>query len=177
MSVRESKVSVQIDESVTDAESAELAQIFEEYGIEPDIETSYDSSEAQNAASGQSKRNAFRSDATGAFRYKRAWTVLVFTQVNGLATQLGPSRLKEMVGKLWTTRTTQTGAKGNDGLVMLVDEETGIRVAVERDLPDDAFDVLIDLDMRAFRSDPLQYFRDRGRHGRWRSPDNVSGTG
>ena len=177
MSARGSKVSVQIDESVTEAESAEIAQVFQEYGIQPDIETSYDSSEAQNAASTQSKRTAFRSDTTGAFRYKRAWTVLVFAPVNGLVTQLGAPTLKELVGKLWTTRTTQTGAKGNDGLVMLVDDETGIRVALERDLPDDAFDVLTDLDMRAFRSDPLQYFRDRGRHGRWRSPDNVSGTG
>lgn len=177
MSVRESKIRVQIDESVTEAESTTLAQVFEEYGIRPDIETSYDSSEAQNAASAQSKRSSFRSDATGAFRYKRAWTILLVAPVNGLAQELGASTFKELVGRLWTTRTTQTGAKGNDGLVMLVDEETGVRVALERDLPDDAYDVLTDLDMRAFRSDPLQYFRDRGRHGRWRSPDNVSGTG
>lgn len=177
VSVGDIQVSVAVDESVTDEEAGDLEQIFQEYGIQPKIETTNDSSESQNAASGQSKRNAFRTDTTGGFSFQGAWTVLIFTPVNDLANKLGPLALKELIGKLWSTRGTQTGARGNAGLVMLVDEETGIRIALERDLPDDAYDVLRDIDMRAFRADPLKFFRDRGRHGRWRSPDNVSGTG
>jgi hypothetical protein len=177
MSVRNTKVSVVIDDSATDEQSGQLQEIFNRAGIQPDIDASYRATDSENAVWSGSRRKAFRTDTAGSFSFQRAWTILIFTDVNALANQLGATALKDLAGELWTARTSQTGARGNDGLVMLVDEETGIRVALERDLPDDAYDLLTDVDMRAFRSDPLQFFRDRGRHGRWRSPDNISGTG
>ena len=177
MSVRRIQVSVAIDDSATEEQTGQLQDIFQEAGIEPVIDASYRATDSENAVWSGSRRKAFRTDTAGSFSFRRAWTILIFTDVNALAGNLGATGLKDLTGKLWTARTAQTGARGNDGLVMLVDEETGIRVALERDLPDDAYDLLTDVDMRAFRSDPLQFFRDRGRHGRWRSPDNVSGTG
>jgi hypothetical protein len=177
MSAQNIQVSVVIDDFATEEQSGRLQEIFGQAGIQPAIDASYRATDSENAVWSGSRRKAFRTDTAGSFSFRRAWTVLIFTDVNALASQLGATALKELTGKLWTARTTQTGARGNDGLVMLVDEETGIRVALERDLPDDAYDLLTDVDMRAFRSDPLQFFRDRGRHGRWRSPDNVSGTG
>lgn len=177
MSIQSVPVDVVVDDSATEEESGQLQQIFQDAGMAVSIEATYRPTEAESAVWTGSRRKAFRTDTAGSFSFQRAWTVLIFTPVNQLAGQLGPEPLKALVGKLWAARGAQTGARGNDGLVMLVDEETGIRIALERDLPNDAYDFLTDLDMRAFRSDPLQFFRDRGRHGRWRSPDNVSGTG
>jgi hypothetical protein len=177
MSARDLQVFVVVDESIDDASTEELQVILDQAGINATIEPTYNDGHAVSAAYSGSRRKAFRTDTAGMFKHEPVWTIILFAPVNELVKRLGVSATKDLVGKLWTARVKQTGSRGNEGLVMLVDEETGIRSVLERDMPDDAFDILTDIDFRAFRSDPLQFYRDRGRHGRWRSPDNVSGTG
>lgn len=171
------RVSIVVEESIDADASEALLQIVSEQGVDATLEPTWDDGHEVSASWMGSRRKAFRADAAGMFQHDPRWVIILYAAVNDLATRLGPTGLKDLVGTLWTTRTRQTGSKGTDGLVMLVDEETGIRAVLERDLPNDAYDILTDIDFGAFRSDPLQFFRDRGRHGRWRSPDNVSGTG
>lgn len=177
MAVQELQIQVILDENVDDAAAEDLRAIFQDAGLSPAIEATYKASYREDASWTGSRRKAHRTDTAGAFNYDPVWIVLIVAPVNDLTGRLGAGPMRDLVGKIWTERARQTGARGNQGLVMLVDDETGIRLALERDLSPNAYDVLTDLDLRAFRSDPLQFFRDRGRHGRWRSPDNVSGTG
>lgn len=177
MSTRDLQVFAVVDETIDDASTDELRVILEQSGLNAVIEPTYTNGHAVSAAYSGSRRKAFRTDTAGMFKHEPVWTVILFAPINELVTQLGAAATKNLVGTIWTARVKQTGSRGNDGLVMLVDEETGIRSILERDMPDDAYDILTDLDFKAFRSDPLQFYRDRGRHGRWRSPDNVSGTG
>jgi hypothetical protein len=177
MAVDELQVNVIVDETVNDEALGELGTIFQEVGVTPAFEATYKASDKEDPSWAGSRRKAFRTDTAGSFNYDPDWIVLIVARVNELARHLGADEMKSLVGKIWTTRIRQTGSAGNAGLVMLVDDETGIRVTLEREMSPDAYDALTDLDLRAFQSDPLQFFRGRGRHGRWRSPDNVSGTG
>ncbi|GAA1970533.1 hypothetical protein [Catenulispora subtropica] len=50
--------------------------------------------------------------------------------------------------------------------LIVQDTATGLKVVMERDLPDEAYEALRTLDLTAFRTGPVDW--DRGR-GRWRS--------
>ena len=91
--------------------------------------------------------------------------------LGGEAVKDGYRALRDLVGRL--VRRGQTAPEPATRPLVLQDERTGLRIVLEADLPQSAYEELAVLDLSAFAIGPLHYDRT---HGRWRSElDEAAG--
>jgi hypothetical protein len=91
--------------------------------------------------------------------------------LGGEAVKDGYRALKDLVGRL--VRRGATAPAAVPPPLVLQDERTGLRIVLEADLPQSAYEELAVLDLSGFTVGPLHYDRARGR---WRSElDEAAG--
>jgi hypothetical protein len=98
------------------------------------------------------------------------WGVLLHAHVNDLVRDCGAENLRDAVDGLRHLRAKQTGSSPGKGMVMLIDEDTGIRLDMDFQLPLNAYQVLEGMRLATFEADPIRFHRKSGPNGRWRSP-------
>lgn len=91
-------------------------------------------------------------------------TTMFFTAIAAAAGKDAYNAVKNLVQAVWAARTKGSGPRGN---VILNDEQVGIWIALEPDLPAEAYEKLASLDLTRFKTEPLKYDRERGE---WTSP-------
>lgn len=98
------------------------------------------------------------------------WLVLATLPLQTFLTGLGvimaedvTRRMKHLVGRILRARRTHPSATR---LLVLQDAATGLQVVLEPELPAEAYQALLALDLSQFRHGPLHYDR---RLARWRS--------
>ncbi|GAA2082210.1 hypothetical protein GCM10009801_41780 [Streptomyces albiaxialis] len=110
------------------------------------------------------------------------WAVLIALPLHGFLTGLGTEAVKDAYAGLkgLVRRVLRSGAAAAEGEpalesrpLVLQDAASGLRVVLEADLPSEAYEQLVGLDLTRFRQGPLHYDRARGR---WRSElDEAAG--
>lgn len=100
------------------------------------------------------------------------WLVLATLPLQAFLTGLGmviaedvAARIKRLAGRVLEGRGSTT-ADSSARLLVLQDTATRLQVVLEPDLPQQAYQALLALDLSEFRHGPLHYDR---RLGRWRS--------
>jgi hypothetical protein len=98
------------------------------------------------------------------------WLVLAALPLHAFLSGLGAAAaedvahgLKRLVGRVFGAKRT-TASPGQ--VLVLQDAATRLQVVLEADLPSEAYQALVALDLSAFRQGPVHYDRQRGR---WRS--------
>ena len=102
------------------------------------------------------------------------WLVLAALPLHAFLSGLGSEAVTALVAGV-KRLDRQRRKDGNAAGVPLVlhDEQSGIRVIVEAELPAAAYEQLVALDLTRYRKGPLHYDRDRGK---WRSElDEAAG--
>lgn len=99
------------------------------------------------------------------------WLVLAALPLQAFLSGLGSEAvkdgyrlLKELVSRV--VRRGSTAAEAAPSLLVLQDERSGLRIVLEPDLPQEAYEQLTVLDLTQFSVGPLHYDRARAR---WRS--------
>ncbi|ARX87202.1 hypothetical protein SMD44_06683 [Streptomyces alboflavus] len=106
------------------------------------------------------------------------WLVLVSLPLQAFLGGLGAEAVRDAYAsfKGVVRRAAGRGAAGDDGVprpLVLQDDRSGLSVVLEPDLPAEAHEQLLGLDLTTFRMGPLHYDR---RLGRWRSElDEAAG--
>jgi hypothetical protein len=102
-----------------------------------------------------------------------AWLVLAAVPLKPFFDQLAKDsatdayrRLKTLAGKVCRRSSPEMQRTELPKVLLLQDSTTGVQVALEPDLPDEAFEQLLAFDLAAIRRGPLHYDRHRRR---WRS--------
>jgi hypothetical protein len=106
-----------------------------------------------------------------------AWLALLAVPLKPFYEQLAKDfatdahqRLKTLTGKLCQRAAKPTGSSR---VIVLQDSTTGVQVALEPDLPDEAFEQLLTFDLATIRRGPLHYDRHRRQ---WRSELDEADT-
>lgn len=162
-------VSVIVDESATARDVEDVQQLLVQHGLESTVEASYPEAEREEVSWSTRRR-----EGQSSYHYhieEPAWTVLINADVNALAETLGAENLRDMVEEIRSTRARQTDSSPGSGLVFLVDEETGVRMDLEFQLPLKAYSDLNTLRLSTFVADPLRFHRKSGPEGAWRAPN------
>lgn len=168
MSEQSARVHVVVDENVSDDQLEALQRHLDDHGIIATVDASYPAGAGESVSIGLTRHERGAADA-----YRRgdpSWTVLVHAPVNELIQRLGPDALRESLDGLRALRGDQTGTSPANGLLFLVDDETGVRFDVEFQLPLDAYTDLANIRVNSFAADPVSFHRQSGRRGRWRAP-------
>jgi hypothetical protein len=153
--------------AMDDDEADEIRELLSDWGVDVIFETAEVSSSQAISATTSGHEPGVEGAAGG--RDAR-WAIMLYTRVNELAKRTGPAPLRETVEQLRALRAKQEGTSPADGLLMLVDEDTGIRLDLEFQLPLRAYEDLQTLSFRTFHADPLRFHRKTGPHGAWRGP-------
>lgn len=169
MSGRDNPVDVVVDETADADEIEAIRELFNRYGIEASVEAGL-AEDDRIAVAADVTRHDPPARARNANHSVLPWAVMLHTDVNRFASDLGASQLREMIEELRALRAEQEDTSPAAGLVMLVDEETGIRLDMEFQLPTDAYEDLHALRFPVFQADPLRFHRQSGQDGRWRQP-------
>lgn len=108
------------------------------------------------------------------------WVVLIALPLQAFLSGLGAEAVRDAyVGVKSLVRRALGSADGEpagaEGPLVLQDEASGLRIVLERDLPEKAYEQLLGMDLTRFRRGPLHY--DRAQR-RWRSElDEAGGAG
>lgn len=98
------------------------------------------------------------------------WLVLATLPLHALLSGLGSAAAQDLAQGLKRLVGRVLGARDKTGIapqvLVLQDAETRLQVVLEADLPAEAYQALIALDLSAFRQGPVHYDRQRGK---WRS--------
>lgn len=99
-----------------------------------------------------------------------SWLVLAALPIHAFLSGLSSEAAKDVYAsvKALTRRKGKGGAHDSDRRIPLVlqDSDSGLRIVLEEDLPIEAYQLLIGLDLAAYQVGPLHYDRYRGV---WRS--------
>ncbi len=98
------------------------------------------------------------------------WLVLATLPLHALLSGLGSAAAQDLAQGLKRLVGRVLGARDKTGIapqvLVLQDAETRLQVVLEADLPAEAYQALVALDLSAFRQGPVHYDRQRGK---WRS--------
>jgi len=98
------------------------------------------------------------------------WLVLATLPLHALLSGLGSAAAQDLAQGLKRLVGRVLGAQDKTGIapqvLVLQDAETRLQVVLEADLPAEAYQALVALDLSAFRQGPVHYDRQRGK---WRS--------
>ncbi|MFG3258314.1 hypothetical protein [Streptomyces sp. NPDC048172] len=96
------------------------------------------------------------------------WAVLIALPLQGFLSGLGTEAVKDAYAALKSAvrRVTRREQPADSRPLVLQDAASGLRVVLEADLPGEAYEQLVGMDLTPFRHGPLHY--DRARR-RWRS--------
>lgn len=110
--------------------------------------------------------------ADTSYRYGRKgvgefpWIVLILAPATAFLSGLGAAAgkdaydvLKRLLRDIWSIRKRLSGPQGH---VSLRDTDTRIEVILEPDLPHEAYEKLLGLDLSSFKWGPLRYDRELG---------------
>lgn len=168
MNERTPHVDVIVEDGVSAEDQDAIRAHLEEQGLSVTLSTTDIEDFRQGIASGQT---AFDPGVSGAYNpdgYR--WGVMLHARVNELAREAGAEKLRAAIDGLRQLRAKQTATSPGKGIVMLVDEDTGIRLDMEFQLPLSAYEALGTMRFATFDADPLSFHRKAGPSGRWRAP-------
>lgn len=169
MTARNVRFDVVTDVSADEDDIEAIRALLEQHGLAPSVEARLEEDERESVAADVTRHDP----PARSKNYNHTispWAVLLHSDINQLASDLGPSQLRDVVEELRRLRGEQEGTSAADGLMMLVDIETGIRLVLEFQLPMDAYEDLPALRFPVFQADPLRFHRQSGQDGRWRQP-------
>lgn len=169
MTARDVRFDVVTDVSADDDDIEAIRDLLATHGLEPSVEARLEEDERESVAADVTRHDP----PARSKNYNHdvlPWTILLHTDVNRLSSELGPSQLRNAVEELRRLRGEQEGTSAADGLMMLVDIETGVRLVLDFQLPMDAYEDLPALRFPVFQADPLRFHRQSGQDGRWRQP-------
>jgi len=168
MNERTPHLDVIVEDGISANDQEAIRAHLERYGLEASLSTT-DLEDFRQGIS--SVRTRFDPGVSGAYgKNGQRWGVLLHARVNELVRDTGAEELRDAVDGLRQLRAKQTGSSPAKGLVMLIDEETGIRLDLEFQLPVSAYEALEGMRLPTFEADPLSFHRKSGPHGRWRAP-------
>ncbi|GAA2786157.1 hypothetical protein [Saccharopolyspora taberi] len=103
-----------------------------------------------------------------------SWIVLAALPLHAFLSGLGSEAVKDIYGGVKSLARRKGGKQDGDRRIPLVlqDSDSKLRIVLEEDLPIEAYQQLVGLDLSAFRSGPLHYDRHRGA---WRSELDEAG--
>jgi hypothetical protein len=143
---------VLLDASTSDGEVQEVQHAFAAAGVEADVQATYERK------------------GIGEF----PWIVMItapaaafFTAIAAAAGKDAYRVTKNLVWEVWTSRARGSGSRGD---VILRDEDTGVWIALESDLPTEAYEKLAGLDLTRFETDRFGYLKYDRERGEWRPP-------
>ena len=85
---------------------------------------------------------------------------------SGTASGLPPLRTLPRASNAWSSGTRTKPTASSEQVLVLQDAVARLQVVLEADLPAEAYQALVALDLSAFQQGPVHYDRQRGR---WRS--------
>jgi len=150
--VPDRRIEVLLDASASDGEVQEVQQAFAAAGVETDVQATYERK------------------GIGEF----PWIVMItapaaafFTAIAAAAGKDAYRVAKSLVREVWAVRTKSSGQRGD---VILHDKDTGVWIALEPDLPAEAYEKLASLDLTRFETDRSGYLKYDRERGEWRPP-------
>lgn len=169
MSTRTPRVDVEvvIEAGTPEAEQAAIRQVLDNHGITASISTTEPENLKHGISAGLTR---FDPGIEGSYASGHCWSMRVHGRINDLVGSYGASTLRAAIDEVRRLRAKQTDTSPGDGIIMLVDEDTGIRVDLKFQLPVSAYEDLKTLRFSTFESDPISFHHKSGRNGRWRTP-------
>lgn len=150
--MRDGAIEVLLDATASDGEVDEVRQAFAVAGVEADV------------------RAAYERKGIGDF----PWIVMITAPATAFLTAIAAAAgkdaydaAKSLVGGVWAARRRGSGPRGD---MILRDEQTDIWIFLEPDLPAEAYEKLVTLDLASFKTDRFGYLRYDRERGEWRPP-------
>jgi hypothetical protein len=167
MNAQAPRIEIVVEDGTSADDRAAITQALDNLGIAAALATADPEDLQHSIASGRSR---FDPGVEGAYTGANHWSMSIHGRINEIATGYGPASLRDAVDDLRRLRARQTGSSPADGTIMLVDEDTGIRVDLKFQLPLAAYEDLQALRFSTFEADPISFHQKSGRNGRWRPP-------
>jgi hypothetical protein len=167
MNAQVPRIEIVVEDGTSAEHQSAIQQVLDNHGIAATLGTADPKDLEHGIASGRSR---YDPGVEGAYTGANHWSMSIHGRINEIAAGYSPARLRDAVEELRRLRASHTGSSPADGVVMLVDEDTGIRVDLKFQLPLSAYEDLQALRFSTFEADPISFHHKSGRNGRWRAP-------
>lgn len=161
------QVEVVVENGTSEEDQAAIRQVLDNHGIRAGISTTEPDNLEHGVSAGVTR---FNPGIEGSYGSGHLWSMRIHGRINEIAGSCGATNLRDAADEVRRLRAKQTGTSPAEGIIMLVDEETGIRVDLKFQLPLTAYEDLKAIRFSTFESDPISFHHKSGRNGRWRSP-------